>query len=525
MLDLSRKRHRLRIVIPSFPGFNIYSNIADKTTALGPVCIASVVHQMETWDVEVIDENNLGRYGPRMPSGEADHELMQQLRPADIVGFYGGLTSTIPRLYDIARFYKNKGILTIAGGQHFVDENIEEALNAGVDFILVGEGEETIRELLQALERQTALSCIKGLAYKSATGIIQTEKRPPLADFDTFPLPDFSLVRYANIVIYPVERIRGCGMNCEFCTVKGRPRPGSPERLLQQVSFLFETRNARHFFIVDDLFGQERQETIRLCQMLETYQVSMGKRLDFTAQIRLDKGRDQELLLAMRKAGINMVAIGYESPIEEELKAMNKQVRPQDMISLTRLFQKAGFLVHGMFIFGYPLREEMPFRMTASERVKRFRAFIRRARIDTVQVLLPTPLPGTELRVRLKKQNRIYPKKDVGWEYYDGNFPLFEPDLPMSAEDMLYSAKKIMGKFYQFKYMFMIGLNILSFPMLVFYLYNIRLGWKRWYRLWRNSLMRFFGSLVVKEWTLQFKRGPFLEKLKNARDQLMARQD
>jgi len=144
----------------------------------------------------------------------------------------------------------------------------------------------------------------------------------------------------------------------------------------------------------------------------------MGKRLDFTAQIRLDKGRDQELLLAMRRAGINMVAIGYELPIEEELKAMNKQVKPQEMIAMTRLFQKAGFLVHGMF---------------------------------------------------------------------------------------------------------MIGFSILSFPMLVFHLYNIRIGWKRWYRLWRNTLMRFIGLFVVKKWTLASKRGPFLQKLKHARENITLR--
>lgn len=520
MFNLSQKRHRLRIVIPAFPSFNIYSHIADKTTALGPVCIASVVHQMETWDVEVIDENNFGRYGPRAPSGEIDHEELQRSRPADVVGFYGGLTSTIPRLYDIARFYKNKGVITLAGGQHFVDENIDEALNSFVDYIVSGEGEETIKELLRALEAQADPGLVKGIAYKREGKTVQTEKRAPLTEFDTFPLPDFSLVRYARIIIYPVGRIRGCGMNCEFCTVKGRPRPSSAERFLQQISFLFETRNARHFFIVDDLFGQQREETIRLCQMLADYQKTIGRRLDFSAQIRLDKARDSELLLAMRQAGINMVAIGYESPIEEELTAMNKQVKPQDMIALTRLFRKAGFLVHGMFIFGYPLQEKGGFFMTAQERVKRFRSFIRKARIDTVQILLPVPLPGTELRARLKKENRIYSKENVGWEYYDGNFPVFEPDAPMKAQEMIYSAKRIMGKFYQSKYMFMIGLNILSFPMLVFYLHDIRLGWKRWYRPWRNALIRFLGSFVVKEWTAEFKKGPFLTRLRQAQGQL-----
>ena len=98
MLDSSKKRHRLRIIIPAYPAFNIYSRIAKGTTALGPVCVASAANEMEGWDVEVIDENNLRRYGPKSPSGGADHEFLQKIRPADVVGLYGGLTSTIPRL-------------------------------------------------------------------------------------------------------------------------------------------------------------------------------------------------------------------------------------------------------------------------------------------------------------------------------------------------------------------------------------------------------------------------------------------
>src|SRR4030043_377561 len=113
-----------------------------------------------------------------------------------------------------------------------------------------------------------------------------------------------------------------------------------------------------------------------------------------------------------------------------------------------------------MFIFGYPLSENTGFKTSLKERVTQYRKFIKKADIDTVQVLLPVPLPGTELRNRLEKQNRIYPLSDVGWEYYDGNFPLFEPDEPISPEEVQLSARIIMGRFYQLKYMFLVVLNI-----------------------------------------------------------------
>lgn len=520
MFDPSKKRYRFRIIIPAYPAFNIYSRIARETTALGPLCVASVVNEIENWDVEVIDENNLRLYGPKGVDAGADHEFLQQLRPADIVGIYGGLTSTIPRLYKVAQFYKSKGVPIIVGGQHFAPENVGQALNSGIDYVVIGEAEETIKELLLVFQSKFDRSKVQGIAYLEKDKIVYTSKREPIVDFDKFPLPDFSLVRYAKFKIYPVGRIRGCGMDCEFCTVKGKPRSASPERLFESMSNLVETQNAKHFFIVDDLFGQHRDETIRFCNMLRDYQKNIGRRLDITVQIRLDKAKDSELLLAMRQAGINTVAIGFESPIDEELKAMNKHLNPEDMIALTKIYRKFGFLVHGMFIFGYPLRQDMVFKMSAKERVKHFKKFIRKAKIDTVQILLPTPLPGTELRARLAKQNRIYPLEDVGLEYYDGNFPLFEPDAPLTAQEMQESIRKIMGKVYQFKYMFMIGLHVFSFPALIFFFYNIKLGWRKWYRAWRNDVVRFGGWIIMKNWAGQFKKDPFLTKLQKAKEHL-----
>ena len=182
-------------------------------------------------------------------------------------------------------------------------------------------------------------------------------------------------------------------MECEFCTVKGRPRPSPPERLMSQISRLAETRKASKFFIVDDLFGQQREETLRFCRMLADYKERLGLKLDFTAQIRLDKGHDSELLTAMRNAGINTVAIGFESPVREDLETMNKHLRQQEMVSLVKAYRKHGFFIHGMFIFGYPSlekpqgKDEIPMK----DRVKVFREFIKKARLDTIQVLLPVP--------------------------------------------------------------------------------------------------------------------------------------
>lgn len=516
-IDVSKKRYRLRVVIPASPSPTIYSRSLKKMTALGPVCIATAINKMEKWDVEIIDENNYNRYGPRDEFGLADHKQLQTLRPADVIGFYGGLTSTIPRLYEIARFYKYCGVTTIAGGQHFAGDTVAEALSSGIDCIVIGEGEETIVELLSAMEAVQSIDNVRGISYLKNKEVAYTLPREPITDFDSLPLPDFSLVRYARIKVYPVGRIRGCGMNCEFCTVKGSIRCATPERLLEHISSLIEARGARHFFVVDDLFGQRRKETIRFCNMLKEYQKKIYRKLSIMVQIRLDSAKDSELLDSMRDAGINKVAIGFESVIDEELKAMNKNLKSRDMLSLIKIFHKFGFFVHGMFIFGYPMNENINFKMGARERVRHLRRFIKKARIDTLQVLLPIPLPGTELRERLKAQGRIYPTEHIGWEYYDGHFPLFEPDEPITPEEMLFSVRKVMGSFYRFRYMFSVALNIFCFPSLLFSLHNIKSGWRVWYRPWRNSVMRFGGWIVESAWHSKFKKGHFPHKLKQIR--------
>ncbi len=515
-----RRRRRFRMVIPAYPAFNIYSGVADKMTALGPICVATAVNDIEGWDVEVIDENNYRRGAPRDEAGLPDHRTLQSARPADAVGFYGGLTSTIPRLLQVAAVYHELGVATVAGGQHFVEENVPEALDGGLDYVADGEGEEVMRELLEVFDGRRRREDVRGVAYRDETGRVRRSPRASIEDLNALPVPDFSLLRYGQVSIYPVGRVRGCGMNCEFCTVKGRPRYASPERLMDQFTALFERHGARKFFIVDDLFGQDRDETLRLCGMLRDYQDLVGARFSITVQIRLDKARDAELLRHMRAARINTVAIGFESPITEELDAMNKHLKPEAMIALAHLYRRAGFWVHGMFIFGYPMQPGHEFHMEAGERVKRFRRFIRKARIDTVQVLLPVPLPGTELRRRLAGQNRVYSTRHVGWEYYDGNFPLFEPDAPLTAEELQASIRRIMGRFYRFTHVFSVGLNVLSFPGIVLHLHNLRAGWQRWSHRWWNSLVGVAGWRIIRKWTERFRKGSFTQKLGHARDAL-----
>lgn len=518
------KRFRLRIIIPAFPSFNIYTNIAKKTTALGPVCVASVANKLENWDVEVIDENNCkSKLCPLDKDGLPDHRRLQSERPADAVGFYGSLTSTIPRLYNLAHIYKKLNVFTIAGGKHI--ENLpEEALKNNIDVVVLGEGEYTIKELLIAQEHNRRLEEIKGIAFLKDNDFVKTEARPLITDFERLPHPDFGLVRYAKIKIYPISRIRGCNMNCEFCSVKDKTRCDSPQRTIDQIADLVETQGAKHFFETSDHFAADREQTIEFCRLLSEYQKKKGIRLSMTVQIRLTDARYPELLKAMKDAGVRNLAIGYESPIDEELNAMRKGYRSEHMIEWTKEYHKYGFFIHGMFIFGYPHKSRNSITIPLEERVRRFREFFRKTKIDTAQVLLTIPLPGTDLRRRLENEGRLYPLDKISWEYYDGQFPLFKPDGGESPVEVQKGVGQLMKKFYSLNSFGKIVINILfHFPRIVFpatlsllcfrvrYITRAFIKWEKQY--FRNYKLRFGGYFIVHSWFKKFRKSGFLKKL------------
>ena len=150
------KRRVFRMVIPKYPAFNIYSRIARQTTALGPLCVATSVSKLPGWDVQVIDENNYRFPGPVDEQGNPDHAALQEMRPADAVGFYGGLSCTIPRLLTVVSFYKKAGVFALGGGQH-LEALPEEALRGGLDVVVNGEGELTVGELFEARDAKRSL--------------------------------------------------------------------------------------------------------------------------------------------------------------------------------------------------------------------------------------------------------------------------------------------------------------------------------------------------------------------------------
>jgi len=195
---------------------------------------------------------------------------------------------------------------------------------------------------------------------------------------------------------------------------------------------------------------------------------------------------------------------------------MGKHIKAADMVELVRSYQRFGFYIHGMFIFGYPMQPDVAFSMSAKERVKHFKRFFSQARLDTVQVLTPVPIPGSDLRVRLEKDGRVLPSKEIGWEYYDGNFPIIVPDEPLTPDSMHASIQQLMSGFYGFRRLIGVTLHILRFPFAMLPLVNIKASFRRWYRSWFNDVVGSAGYFIVRNWKRAFRDGPFRDKLSRA---------
>lgn len=525
---MNAKRKRFRLILPVFPPINIYGRIARETTSLGPVCIGTAASKLENYDVEIIDENNIhGHFFPKHADGTINHEKLQKERPADVIGFYGSMTSAVDRIYELAALYKKIGVKTISGGYHVKNLPLE-ALNNNIDIVVMGEGEITICNLLRAFEDGHPIDDIPGISFLRDGQMITTPKQELISNLDSLAFPDFALVRYAKIKIYPVGRTRGCNMQCEFCAVKDRARCSSPEWMMAQLAYLVETRKARQFFDVSDHFiASGVDDAINFCNLLTAYQKRMKIRIKMTVQIRLSDAKHEELLIAMKKSGIQHVCIGIESCIDEELLTMRKGYREKDILEWINTYHKHGFFIHGMMIFGYPERDNIKIDMSLKDRVKKFKKFIKR--LDTAQILLPVPLPGTELTARLKAENRLY---DLEYQYYDGQFPLFEPDGDVSPEELQLAVQEIMGGFYHFWHLInLIGSILIRFPLIVFprviTLITLRVryltdGFRIWHQAsWRNNAIRFGGNIIVRNWKKSFQKGNFPEKLEKAKNKLL----
>lgn len=496
----------IRFIVPAYPRINIYTRSAGKMTSLGPIMVATAANKLWGWRVEVIDENNFR--GPRDKNGLPDHNKLQLENPASVIGFYCGLTSTMDRVFELTKFYHEQGTINLSGSWH-VHYCPEEALDGNIDIVVHGDAETAIIQILTILKNGETISNIPGISFWDGG---QQKRNPPKIleneNLCELPYPDYGLLRHAKkLSIYPIGRIRGCGMNCEFCSVKGEPRWASARHMFDTVNWLVETRGAKSFFITDDRLEEDLDGTMKFFRLVSE---KFGSGLNFGVQIRLEVAKNTAFLETMKRAGVRVVYVGYESPIDEDLFAMRKGYNSKNMLEWTEILRRY-FWVHGMFIFGYPNKKNIS-KLSVNEMVKRFRTFIRKAKLGTIQIMHPIPIVGADLLARLSAEGRLFPLDVLPWNRYDGNFACFIPDN-MTLEELQNIPISLMGKFYNAVNLLKIILRTIVFP----FDYLIR-GWYYWHRIrdgWVKDATKYGGYRLLKRWRKTDNGRLFMERLEN----------
>lgn len=412
---------------------NIYSKIP--MPLLGPVYLGTIL-KGQGHDVQIYKEDIF----------TPDYASMK----ADVIGI-SILTSTANRGYEIARKLPKEKV--IMGGVHA--SLLPEEAGRYARQVVVGEAEGVIGDIVNGKIRDA-------IVYGK-----------PVQDLDKLPHPDFSLIKGYQIpsFISPVSTSRGCPFDCSFCSVTkmfGRKyRFRSTDSIKKELS---ETQ-AKQIFFCDDNFTANPNRTRELLGLL-----ARGKIRNWSCQVRCDVAKDDSLLTLMAKSGCKVACIGFESVNNKTLKAYDKKQTIDEIIHAIKSFHKKKISIHGMFVLG----SDDDNAKTVWDTVR----FAVKNKIDTLQMSILTPFPGTKVQQDLEKQNRIFNKD---WSLYDGQHIVFTPNL-LSARALQVNVLKAYVRFYSISNSFILLMKL----------------------RFRNALFRLMGYCIIKDWLRYNRSMPWL---------------
>ena len=269
-----------------------------------------------------------------------------------------------------------------------------------VDWLLRGEADYTLCDLVDQLGRNVARPEVPGLCYRSDDGHVEVPPTENPRDLDIIPIPDRKMLweNYRKGTYWKVGRrapadmiitSRGCVFNCNFCFKMERGyRARSAENVVRELVYLASLGITTIDF-EDDLFTGNRTRCLEICRMIG----EAGLKLDLKVRSHVRKV-DEELLQAMKGIGVKAVVFGIESGSGTMLKAMNKKATAEDNYRAVRLTKQAGLMCYADLFLGYP--GETP------ETIAETREFLLKARPTAVNLGVLWPYPCTTVYQQAK---------------------------------------------------------------------------------------------------------------------------
>ncbi len=406
-------KHLMLFIEPTAAQLNIFTQFT--LPRLGNFVLAGLVNRHPRWNARVFVEGKQ-RF-------DLNAWITQNGRP-EVVGI-STITATVKRGYALADECRALGIPVILGGPH-VTFLPEEAL-AHAALVVRGEGEGAMNALLELWDdgpvRTTdpRYAVVPNLSWRDAGEAMRHNKIAPwITDLDALPVPDFSLAGgTADCLVggkrtVMVQTSRGCPFDCCFCSVTGMFGKKFRYRSVQSVLEELRRYNSRdHFvFFCDDNFTANKRRARELLEAIAAEKF----RFQWSTQVRADLAQDPDLVRLMKRAGCHTVFIGFESINPESLEEMKKKQNLEDIGEAIRIVQAAGVHIHGMFVFGFEKDDWGTVEATVR--------FAREMKLTSVQLLILTPLPGSELYERWCAEGRIL---SFDWDLYDTHHVVYRP--------------------------------------------------------------------------------------------------
>jgi radical SAM superfamily enzyme YgiQ (UPF0313 family) len=339
-------------------------------------------------------------------------------------------------LLALVREAKRRGKTVVAGGPY--PTSLPEAIvEAGCDFVLRGEGENTVPLLLEAMRQ-------------GKTGRIENSEKP---DLTTSPIPRFDLLRLHDYSTFTIQTSRGCPFDCEFCDVVnlfGRtPRYKAPRQVIAELETLYRLGARGPVFICDDNFIGSKKQARALLQELTPWLRARGEPFKFLTQASVNLGQDLEMIDLMTAANMEKVFIGIESPDEKVLQISHKYHNIKNpLVESLQNIQKNGLAVIGSFIIGLDGEKK-----GAGERIC---AFLEQTAIPMAMLGVLQAAPHTRLWHRLEGEGRL--RQDMGDDLGTFSAMNLEPDRPeadimqeyIDAWDYLYEPSRYLARAYRY---------------------------------------------------------------------------
>ncbi|MFA5175704.1 MAG: radical SAM protein [Candidatus Nanoarchaeia archaeon] len=284
-------------------------------------------------------------------------------------------------------------VTMIVGGKHAWYYSKELLKNKYIDYVFVGEADNSIVEFANAWDKdQKKLKKIKGVWSRNGNKIIDNGMSDPITDLDSLPFPARHMLPLGNYCTFITKKqkfstmitTRGCVGRCTFCDGHlDRYRARSAEKVVQEMQLAYDM-GVREIELYDDAFTINKQRARDICEGIKKRKL----KLRWDMRTRVDMV-DEEILKILKSAGCCRINYGIESGDQGILNFMKKDITLEKVEKAVLLSKKLGFEVFGYFILGCPGETE--------ETLKKTIEFSRKYPFDYVQFTRMVPLPRTEL--------------------------------------------------------------------------------------------------------------------------------